>query len=246
MEQIKNILITLFCSIALVSNASTADSLFTAANTAYQAKQYLQAIQLYEAIALENKHSCELYYNLGNSYYQEGAIAMSILNYERALLLNPQDEKTHYNLTVAKERIEQIEPLPTLFFEKWWKQFYSALSLKSWSILLLIALWTNAALAILFLRKKKKHHFQTLLLSLACSLLLFMSYQQSKQENKKRYAIALNSETLKQSPSLDARNAFPLPLGNKVQIIEEQNDWALILLSDGNQAWIQLQSLIEI
>lgn len=246
MGQIKNILIALFSTASLVINASTADSLFIAANTAYNQAEYTQAISLYKSILLEEKQSSNLFFNLGNSYYQEGAIAYSILNYERALLLNPQDEKTLQNLAIAKQRTEQIAPIPSLFFEKWWQQFCSFLNFEGWSILFLLCVWLSSILAILFLRNKRKSHFQLLLLSLAFLLLIFMSRQKSSTENKKRFAIVLINQTLKQSASDNAPNSLSLPLGNKVQLINVENDWAFISLSNGDKGWLHMKSLIEI
>ena len=59
-------------------------------DSAYMKGDYLTAIQVYEDL-LQQGESAEVYYNLGNSYYKSGDIAHAILNYERALLLQPND-----------------------------------------------------------------------------------------------------------------------------------------------------------
>lgn len=48
----------------------------------------LLPFKIYESL-LKKGEAAEVYYNLGNSYYKADDIAKAILNYERALLLQP-------------------------------------------------------------------------------------------------------------------------------------------------------------
>jgi len=59
------------------------------AEVAYTKEDYGKAIELYEGLLKTHGESAEIYYNLGNAYYKENKIAPAILNYERALLLDP-------------------------------------------------------------------------------------------------------------------------------------------------------------
>ena len=61
------------------------------AEVAYTKEDYGKAIELYEGLLKTHGESAEIYYNLGNAYYKENKIAPAILNYERALLLDPGD-----------------------------------------------------------------------------------------------------------------------------------------------------------
>ena len=45
-----------------------------------------------------------IYYNLGNSYYKADDIARAILNYERALLLEPGNADIRANLEIARSK----------------------------------------------------------------------------------------------------------------------------------------------
>ena len=72
------------------------------AETAYVSEDYAKAIELYEDVLLNYGDSYEVYYNLGNAYYKTGKIAPAILNYERALLINPGDGDIRFNLEMAR------------------------------------------------------------------------------------------------------------------------------------------------
>jgi hypothetical protein len=40
-------------------------------------------VRAYETVLTQNKHSSELYFNLGNAYYKLNKVAPSIYNYEK-------------------------------------------------------------------------------------------------------------------------------------------------------------------
>lgn len=88
-------------------------------DSAYIKEDYAAAIQIYEAL-LKNGEAADVYYNLGNSYYKIGEIAKAVLNYERALLLQPGNGDIRANLEVARAKtIDKVEPVPEVFFVSW-------------------------------------------------------------------------------------------------------------------------------
>ena len=104
-----NIITLLFFSFCIGQNTE----LFDKGNDLYNQGRYLEAIESYSDIIKDDKHSSELYYNMGNSYYKLNDIANSIFYYEKALLLNPKSEKITNNLSFAQNMlIDKIEPLP--------------------------------------------------------------------------------------------------------------------------------------
>ena len=101
-----NIITLLFFSFCIGQNAE----LFDNGNDLYNQGRYLEAIESYSDIIKDGKHSSELYYNMGNSYYKLNDIANSIFYYEKALLLNPKSEKITNNLSFAQNMlIDKIE-----------------------------------------------------------------------------------------------------------------------------------------
>ena len=61
----------------------------TEADSAYIRNDFAASVEMYENILKNEGESSDIYYNLGNSYYKMNNIAKAVLNYERALLLNP-------------------------------------------------------------------------------------------------------------------------------------------------------------
>ena len=88
-------------------------------DSAYVKNDYASAIQIYEALLKEGE-AAEVYYNLGNSYYKAGDIAKAILNYERALLIQPGNADIRANLEIARAKtIDKVIPVPEVFFVSW-------------------------------------------------------------------------------------------------------------------------------
>ena len=74
------------------------------ADSAYINNDFASAISIYETILQNDGESADIYYNLGNSYYKMDNIAKAILNYEKALLLNPGNGDIRFNLELANSK----------------------------------------------------------------------------------------------------------------------------------------------
>lgn len=79
------------------------DATFKKANDLYNKGDYEQALQSFESIINQGNESADLYFNIANCYYKLGKVAPSIYNYEKALLLNPDDEAIQTNLSFAQK-----------------------------------------------------------------------------------------------------------------------------------------------
>ena len=103
-----------------------------AGDSAYMRNDYASAIQLYETL-LKDGEAAEVYYNLGNSYYKSENIARAILNYERALLLQPSNADIRANLEIARAKtIDKVIPVAEIFFISWTKSLINCLNVDAW------------------------------------------------------------------------------------------------------------------
>jgi tetratricopeptide (TPR) repeat protein len=96
------------------ARASTPDELFAKANDAYEAGHYGEAAESYETILRYGVRDPRVYYNLGNARFKMGRLGLSILSYERALRLDPDDQDLRDNLEFARGRIRDRVPEPEL------------------------------------------------------------------------------------------------------------------------------------
>ncbi|NHM02789.1 VWA domain-containing protein [Flavobacterium difficile] len=84
-------------------------------NTIYKNKKYCEAITNYKKateLAKTNTEKHKAFHNLGNAYMQDKNYQSAVEAYKMALKSNPNDEKTRYNLALAKEMLKKNPPKP--------------------------------------------------------------------------------------------------------------------------------------
>lgn len=219
-------------------------------DSAYMNNDYLKAIDIYESI-LQQGEAAELYYNLGNSYYKQGEIAKAILNYERALLMQPNNSDIKANLEIARAKtIDKVVPIPEIFFITWFKALINKLSVDTWAKLGIICFVVFIVTLAMFLfakqLKTKKISFIVGCICLIISVLsnIFAWQQKTDLIENKEAIILAPSVTARSTPSENGTSLFILHEGHKVEIKDNSmKEWKEIRLEDGKVGWIPTQSL---
>src|ERR1035441_1155796 len=108
----KQLIITL-CGVgglfAVSSTFAQVDTPFAKANEEYAAGHFKEAIDGYETLARSRQWSATLFYDLGNAYFRAGDFGRAILNYERALALEPRHPEADANLRIARDEARALE-----------------------------------------------------------------------------------------------------------------------------------------
>ena len=66
-------------------------------------------------------------------------VPYSILNFERALKMDPKDEDAQFNLKIASLKvIDKIDPVPQIFYKRWLDSVTRLFTPDSWSKILII------------------------------------------------------------------------------------------------------------
>ena len=223
------------------------------ADSAYINNDYANAVYLYEDILANQGESADIYYNLGNSYYKMDNIAKAILNYEKALMLNPGNGDIRFNLELAQSKtVDKVTPMSEVFLVTWMKSLTNTMSEQGWSKLAIASfILTLLGLVLYFFSKKiamKKIGFiSALCLMLVCILAnVFASSQKNKAQSHSSAIIMEPSVTVKSTPNKGGTELFILHEGRKVMIKDNtMREWKEIQLEDGNAGWVPA-SVIEI
>ena len=223
------------------------------ADSAYINNDYANAVYLYEDVLANQGESADIYYNLGNSYYKMDNIAKAILNYEKALMLNPGNGDIRFNLELAQSKtVDKVTPMSEVFLVTWMKSLTNTMSEQGWSKLAIASfILTLLGLVLYFFSKKitmKKIGFiSALCLMLVCILAnVFASSQKSKAQSHSSAIIMEPSVTVKSTPNEGGTELFILHEGRKVMIKDNtMREWKEIQLEDGNAGWVPA-SVIEI
>lgn len=248
----KYILLFLLAFQFVLANESI-DAIFKKANDSYNKENYEEALIGFEKITKAGNVSADLYFNIGNCYYKLGKIAPSIYNYEKALLLNPDDEAIQINLSFAqKMTIDDIKIVPEVGFKKIVKDFTAKSHYDAWA-------WTAVGIAFLSLLVflgyyfgntvlMKRLFFTLFLLSLiGIGVTVFSAFLQKKCDANYNPAIVFaEATTLKSEPKNSSEDVVTLHEGTKVLVLETLGNWKQVELSDKTKAWIAKDAIKEV
>lgn len=253
-RSILNIVLTLLILIGgQLSFAQDTQDLMITANNAYNEGLYDSALNVYYIIENQNVESVELYYNIGNAYFKNNNLPASILYYEKAKKLSPNDEDIAHNLGIANSMIaDKIETVPILFYQHWWNYFYNLFDADTWTIISIIA-WIILLLFIgVFIltkspsTKKISFYFGLLFLFITVGTFGLASQKYYFTKEHKEAIIFTPTITVKSSPTLNAVDLFVVHEGTKIRILDQLQDWVKIKIPDGSVGWLPAESLQEI
>lgn len=237
----------------LIFQISLAQNAFEQGNKFYEKENYQSAISSYESVLASVKQSSELYFNLANSYYKLHKVAPAVYNYEKALLLSPNDTEIKTNLEFARKMaIDDIKVIPKVGFSKLLSDFTSRYHYDTWA-------WITVGFAFLFLLFFVGYYFsqKTVLKRVffigmfVCLVGIFLSaasgfYEKGRNANEKPAIIFAEIVPVKSEPKTSSTNAFILHEGTKVYILESIANWKKIELTDETTGWIEDSAIKEI
>ena len=250
----------ILCSISSLQAQETAFAdgplVYTKAmgDSAYAVADYATAAHIYEHLIAEHGESAAVYYNLGGAYYKMNEIARSILNYERALLLDPSNEDAKFNLELARAKaVDRNAVMTELFFVRWFHDFAAIMSADAWAKASILCFIICIACFALFIfgkkRKTKKIFFIFAILSLVGCILtgVIASSQAAKLKHRESAIIMEPSVTVRSTPSANGTELFVLHEGKKVTIKDDSmKAWKEIEVEDGNIGWLPAEAIERI
>lgn len=103
------------------------------ANAAYEAGQFAEAAEQYEAMLAEDGPRAGVLQNLGSAYFRMGDFGRAILAFERALLLEPRNPDLRANLKLARDEAAVFEDRDV----DWREWFLGIAPRRGWSMIAL-------------------------------------------------------------------------------------------------------------
>ena len=233
--------------------AQNAERLFIDANDFYKKEQYQKALELYKQIDSLGVHSSELYHNLGNTYYKLNKVGPSIYYYEKALLLNPQNEDVQNNLVFARRlSLDNIEELPKTVFQKFNSNYLQKLSYNQWAMVVVgFSFLVSLFFLIYYFSSSSSIKRLFFIMSLIATILLVVStvitFNQYSFAKNNKVAIVFAEETeIRNAPTFNSEKVFTLHEGTKVIVLDMIDEWKKIKIADGKIGWIIAEEIKEL
>lgn len=245
--------VTLLLSLGTSMNiqAKDLDSLWTAGVQAYTDGKFSDASAAWTSIEESGQKSATLYYNLGNAWFKQANYPKAILNYERALRLDPSYSDARYNLEFTSNFVQdKIEPVPEFILKSVARKVCYVMGSNAWAVIFLVLLAAALVMGLLFLlgssvgKRRAGFYCGIVLLLLSAGALSFSIWQKSDSVKTDTAIVMSPVSSVKSSPSSgSSKDLFVIHEGTKVTILDEVGSWKNIALADGRQGWITSNEL---
>ncbi|MCX5687677.1 MAG: tetratricopeptide repeat protein, partial [Candidatus Omnitrophica bacterium] len=218
------------------------EDLYEKGNSSYENGDYENAISFYEELFRIDKTSSEVFYNLGNSYFKLKKIGKAILNYERALRLNPRDKDTQLNLKLARAMaIDKINISERGFILNMLFFLYDRANINELSLIcsfLYFAIILILIFSIFFIAKRRLMFYTAASLGAIFFILFIFLFAKIREENFTKTGIVIAEKTdARSGPKEDYLLQFTLHEGAKISIVKKVQGWYEIDLSKDLKGW---------
>ena len=224
-------------TIAPRSYATGADAAFAKANSDYAAGRFREAIAGYESLAKDRQWSASLFYDLGNACFRVGDRGRAILNYERALALDPSQPEAQANLGLMRDQARALE-----LTKSWPEEHLAFLTANQYAWLAAAAFWCGAFILgglSLAQRRPVVWIFALLLLSAICVGSVFAVYAFENGAAGRDVAIVTAKNI--QARLATAENTgtvLVLPPGSEIKILSTRGEWIYAALPNELRGWV--------
>ena len=209
---------------------------FAKANQEYAAGDFSAAIQDYEELVRSGQDTPNLFYNLGNAYFRKNDFGRAILNYERALALDPHHPEAQANLRVARDEARALELVPNR-----WERVFAFANENQYAIAAAVAFWLGTVSIVAWVIGRRSGAAIALsILSLSIfAIAVAGTYQLSHGKNGRGLAIVTGDKVDARLATADnANRVLTLPAGSEIQIVSQRGDWIYAALPNDLRGWI--------
>ena len=239
---------------------TTAEAYWAEGLAAYEAKEYDVAVEKFEQIVALGHTSGDLYYNLANSYFKlgeqsaeeglhqflGGELGRAVLNYHRALRLDPTLEDARYNLELAVDHTNDTNALPESFIVAIWRNMSNLAQSNSWAISSLAMLGLMLALIIFYLLSnsillRRISFFGAIILLVAVIIFMALAHYSKRQSEEDDRAVVICNDTtpVHASPESGSKVIRQPSQGVTVRVSRSYGEWSEIIFADGEKGWIR-------
>ena len=217
------------------------ESAFTKANQAYADGRFEEAANDYESLISSGNWNANLFYDLGNARYRLGDFGQAILNYERALALDPRHPEAEANLRLARD-----EPRALEMRRDWIEHYASIAPVKQYTIAAAIAFWFALFMAahLFFSSRRSAGRIGLIALSiLICGVCVFAIFTLENGAHGDALAVITGKEVEARLATADtAKSILVLPAGSEIEILSDRGDWIYAALPNDQRGWIPASS----
>lgn len=212
---------------------------FTKANQEYASGDFNAAASDYEELVRSRQDTPNLFYNLGNAYFRKKDLGRAILNYQRALALDPHHPEARANLQISRDEARALELVPTKL-----ERVLAVATPNQCAVAATIGFWVFAfsVVALIFNRRRRALALAVVSL-LVGGFAVFAAWKLQTGKSGPGLAIVTSENTDARLATADTANrVLTLPAGSEIIITSQRGDWIYAELPNNLRGWMPAKS----
>jgi tetratricopeptide (TPR) repeat protein len=212
---------------------------FSQGNALYGGGDYFRAATAYEIMVHSGIYSGNLFDNLGNTYARLGQPGRAVLNYRRALALDPADAEARANLA-------SLPGHPAAPDGSWLNRQTHLPDIDLWPI-------AGAGAGLLGLASMclgRRTPWRRLVAALGLGVCLWCAgaawWLDGGSKNAAAAIVVNEQSRVLDTPAVNSKPITNLPAGSEVRVLSTQGAWVYVLLADGARGWLAASAVERI
>ena len=249
MKRLAGFFMMLLCLAPAVCAAADIAKVFEDANTSYRTGNYAKAADLYGSLVEREPAAAVFYYDLANANVRLGKLSQAILNYEKALRLDPRNADIRENLRYTRGLLEyRVEDTRNWYLKATEAVLKYATEREVYTVVLAVLFVFLTGGILYFLRGRGVfwspwQQFIFIVLLLAA----LVAFGKQVQTHLICDAIVMQKECeARYGPSEHDQVAFRMGEGIKVFVMDRREDWSRVLLTNGESGWVRNSDIAEV
>jgi len=232
--------IALSCAFVPVARGAE-NPAFARANQDFSEGHFQEAAAGYQELVDSGQWSANLFYDLGNAWFRLGDFGQAILNYERALALDPHHPEAAANLALVRDEARALE-----LRSDGLDRYLAAGTSIQYSIVASMAFWLAlfAATRLFFSSRRSVALLSLIVLATVVSAgAVFALYSRENGAKGDGLAIVTGKKIEARLATADsAKSDLALPPGSEIEILSQRGDWLYAALPNDLRGWIPANS----
>jgi tetratricopeptide (TPR) repeat protein len=218
------------------------DPAFAKANQAYAEGRFQEAAEGYQGLVRSGRRHANLFYNLGNASFRLEDFGQAILNYERALALDPDHPEATANLRLARDEARALELRKDRV-----ERYVTLATPTQYTVMAAIAFWFILfGMTRLFFSPRRSAGWLALIAfaAVVCGASIFALYELENGTRGRALAIVTGQEIEARLATADKSSSIlTLPAGSEIMVLSERGDWVYAALPNEQRGWLPAKAV---
>lgn len=216
--------------------------LYERGNEAYKRGDFVSAASAYEQLASSGVWNAALYFNLGNTYFQQQDFGRAILNFERAAGIDPDFQLASRNLALAvsatTHKLGRPDGFSLVPYRPSWLPGLSQPVLCGWLLAFWCLLW-----GIIIHRQQRVNSARAVSIVLWVFVILLGLTLAIPAPFIRSAVVVVSESPLRYGPDPRDTVRTTLASGDRLLVDRIDGDWARVETATGERGWLDRKGL---